>query len=90
MIDITKEEGRVANCKGIARDKNPYKGISGKGMQLGWDTGWLLQTQHWAGKPESLCKGDNCTAARGELDSEHSKECLEEHARVVDKHFSVF
>ena len=90
MSDKTKEEGRIANCKGISRNKNPYMSWEDTGKAVEWDLGWLMQTQNWAGKPKSMCKGANCTAVHREPDSEHSKECRKEHTLVVDKHFSVF
>jgi len=90
MSEETKEEGRVANVKGISRNKNPYKARDGYGLSLDWDMGWLMQTQHWAGRPESMCKGERCTAVRGEPNSKHSLECHKEHRLAVDRHFQIF
>lgn len=90
MSKEAKEEGRIANVKGISRNKNPYKARDGDGKELDWDTGWLMQTQHWTGKPEKTCTSEGCKAVRGEPDSEHSETCHKEHTANVDSCFSVF
>lgn len=85
-----KKEGRIANVKGVPRNKNPYKAWDGEGKYLDWDTGWLMQTQSWAGKPVEICKGEGCTAERGDADNMHSKACHKEHDFNVDRCFSIF
>ena len=81
MDTDTKDEGRAANIRGISRKKNPYVSRKDTGKAVLWDTGWLMQTQHGAGKPDSMCKGKNCTAMCG---VGHSSECEKEHKDTVN------
>lgn len=77
-----KDEGRAANICGCSRISNPYTSFDDTEKAVLWDIGWLMQTQHWAGKPDNMCKGKNCTAVRG--DDDHSSECEKEHEDTVN------